>query len=100
MDISDILKRAYLRENEDVKIEVEHEGILEVPKGKNVEDLSEEHFKSLVKKKGYASIAHALTNLIVWNREKNKVLSHWADSMQNKLKSWVDKERESNPKFG
>ena len=35
-----------------VKIEVEHPGVLEVPEGKNVEDLGLDHFKKLIDKKG------------------------------------------------
>ena len=75
-----------LKESEPkVKIPVEHPGMLEVPEGKNVEDLPYSHFAALAKKKGYGKIAKALTNLIVWNKKKNPTLSKWADTMQNKL---------------
>ena len=99
--VTEMLQKRYLQEKETpVKIEVEHPGMLEVPEGKNVEDLPMSHFQDLVKKKSYESIARALTNLIVWNKTKNPTLSKWADNMQNNLKSWVDKERETNPDFG
>jgi len=74
-----------LKEAAGVKIPVKHPGVLEVPEGKDVEDLPYSHFAALAKKKGYGEIAKALTNLIVWNKEKNPSLSKWADKMQNKL---------------
>ena len=77
----DILKEGKSK----VKIPVEHPGMLEVPEGKDVEDLPYSHFSALAKKKGYGKIAKALTNLIVWNKTKNPSLSAWADKMQNKL---------------
>lgn len=77
-----LLKEA---EKPKVKIPVSHPGVLEVPEGKDVEDLAYSHFQALAKKKGYAKIAHALTNLIVWNKTKNPTLSKWADRMQNRL---------------
>jgi hypothetical protein len=78
-----------------VKIPIKHPGVLEVPEGKDVENLPLDHFKDLVKKKGLSTISKALTNLIVWNREKNPTLSSKIDAIQNKVTSWVEKERES-----
>jgi hypothetical protein len=75
-----------------VKIEVEHEGVLEVPEGKNVEDMPLAHFVDLAKRKGFAKISRALINLKVWNREKNKPLSSWADDMQEKVAKALGKE--------
>ena len=77
-----------------VKILVEHPGILEVPEGKNVEDLPMSHFQDLIKKKGWVEISKALINLKVWNRERDKPLSSWADGMQEKLAKWVESQRE------
>ena len=77
-----------------VKIPVEHPGVLEVPEGKNVEDLPESHFKALIKKKGWEEISKALTNLHTWNETKNPTLSSWADKMQAKLAKSVEKQRE------
>lgn len=71
---------------ESANIEVKNAGILEVPQGKNVEDLPLSHFENLVKKHDYASIARALINLEVWNKDKNKSLSKWASDMHDKLK--------------
>lgn len=87
-----------LREQK-VKIPVEEPGKLEVPKGKNVEDLPERHFQSLVKKKGWVKISKALINLKVWNKTRNKELSVWADKMQEKLAAWVEKQREAGKKL-
>jgi hypothetical protein len=48
-------ERSYLqalKESEPkVKIPVENPGVLEVPEGKDVEDMGENHFKGLIKKK-------------------------------------------------
>ena len=67
------------------EIEVKHEGILEVPEGKNIEDLPIKHFQKLIDKKGYEAVIKALTNLEVWNKNKNKELSSWAKGMIQKL---------------
>lgn len=82
-----------------VKIPVEEPGKLEVPEGKNVEDLPESHFQDLIKKKGWVEISKALINLKVWNKTKNKELSDWADKMQEKLAAWVEKQREAGKKL-
>ena len=68
-----------------VEIEVKHEGILEVPEGKNVEDLPISHFVDLAKKKGLSKITKALNNLQVWNKKKNPELSKWAGDMIDKV---------------
>lgn len=77
------VKKKKNKKNEE--IEVKHEGILEVPEGKNVEDLPIKHFQNLINKNGYESIIKALTNLEVWNKNKNKTLSSWAAGMIQKL---------------
>jgi hypothetical protein len=82
-------------EEQKVKIPVEEPGKLEVPEGKNVEDMPESHFQGLIKKKGWEDISKALVNLKVWNKDKNKPLSSWADKMQEKLSTWVEKQRKS-----
>jgi len=89
--ISQKLQMLYEKDSS-VKIPVEHPGLLEVPEGQNVEDLSFEHFKKLAKKKGFEAISKGLTNLITWNKEKNPSLSKWADSMQNKLHNWNEEQ--------
>jgi hypothetical protein len=68
-----------------VKIPVEHPGVLEVPEGKNVEDLPYSHFAALAKKKGFGEISKALTNLHTWNKDKHPALASWADKMQQRL---------------
>lgn len=75
----------------DVEIEVKHEGILEVPEGKNVEDLPVSHFVNLAKKKGTGKITKALNNLQVWNKKKNPSLSKWAGDMIDKLNKRMEK---------
>jgi len=82
-----------------VKIPVEEPGKLEVPEGKNVEDLPESHFQALINKKGWADISKALINLKVWNKDRNKPLSSWADKMQEKLAAWVEAKRKSGKKI-
>lgn len=88
----DILKE----EKPKVKIPVSHPGVLEVPEGKDVENLPISHFKELVKKKGLSAVSKALTNLIVWNKKKNPTLSNKVDSIQNQVTAWVEKERETS----
>ena len=80
-----------LRE-QDVEIEVKHEGILEVPEGKNVDDLPFSHFEKLVKKKGLSKITKALNNLQVWNKNDDKKLSKWAGDMIDKLNKKLKKD--------
>lgn len=76
---------------EGVKIPIKHPGVLEVPEGKNVEDLPESHFENLISKKGWGEISKALTNLHVWNKDKNPTLAGWANKMQEKLAKKHDK---------
>jgi hypothetical protein len=88
--------RNFLGEQEpQVKIPVKHPGVLEVPEGKDVESLGEDHFKSLIDKKGWEEISKALTNLHTWNKDKNPSLASWANNMQEKLAKWVEGKRES-----
>lgn len=77
---------------QDVEIEVEHEGILEVPEGKKVDELPLSHFEKLAKKKGLSKITRALNNLQVWNKNDDKQLSKWAGDMIDKLKKKMGKD--------
>ena len=107
MRIGDILRDNGINENyrtnklkrrlheQDIEIEVKHEGILEVPEGKNVDDLPVSHFVNLAKKKGLSKITKALNNLQVWNKKKNPSLSKWAGNMIDK----VSKKMEKNEAF-
>lgn len=85
-----ISKRTNLTE-QDVEIEVKHEGVLEVPEGKNVDDLPISHFEKLAKRKGLGKITKALNNLQVWNKKKNPSLSKWAGDMIDKLNKRMKK---------
>lgn len=75
----------------DSEIPVKNEGILEVPEGKNVDDLPVSHFKKLIDKKGRKAIIRALTNLEVWNKNDNKSLSSWAKKMKKSLEGYGEK---------
>jgi hypothetical protein len=98
MKLNEFLNR--LNEVEDVEdIEVEHPGLLEVPKGKEVDDLPLSHFKSLVEKKGYEEVIRGLQNLRRWNKNRDTKLSNWADDIMDRMKDWVEKKREDNPDF-
>jgi len=93
-----LIKRSYLsllKEQAKVKIPVKHPGVLEVPEGKDVEDLGEEHFKKLISKKGWPEISKALTNLHTWNKDRNPKLSKWADNMQAKLSKKFSEESQT-----
>jgi hypothetical protein len=80
-----------LREK-NVEIDVKHEGILEVPEGKNVNDLPMSHFEKLAKKKGLGKITKALNNLQVWNKNDDPELSKWAGNMIDKLNKKLKKD--------
>ena len=77
---------------QDAEIEVKHEGILEVPDGKNVDDLPMSHFEKLAKKKGLSKITKALNNLQVWNKNDDPELSKWAGNMIDKLNKKLKKD--------
>ncbi|MGD2072715.1 MAG: hypothetical protein PVG65_04425 [Candidatus Thorarchaeota archaeon] len=104
MDIKNLPEEEYLQnlkvmhgiteQKPKVKIPVEHPGLLEVPEGKNVEDLPLSHFKALIKKKGWEKISKGLTNLHTWNKDKNPKLASWADKTQEKLAKWIESQRE------
>lgn len=81
--------------NEAVEIEVKHSGILEVPEGKNVDDLPIKHFVDLANKKGLSKITKALNNLQVWNKNKDPKLSKWAGDMIDKVTKRVENQKES-----
>ena len=91
--------KSQLNEEDVEDIEVENPGLLEVPKGKDVDDLPLSHFKDLVEKKGYEEVIRGLQNLRRWNKNREPSLSSWADDMMDKLKDWVEKKREDNPDF-
>lgn len=61
------------------------EGVLEVPEGKEVDDLTVSHFKKLIDKKGRETVIRALTNLQNWFKNKKPSLSKWAASMKKSL---------------
>lgn len=77
---------------EGTEIPVKHPGVLEVPEGKNVDDLPMSHFEKLANKKGLGKITKALNNLQVWNKKKNPELAKWADSMIDKLNKKLKKD--------
>ena len=81
-----------LKEKETSNIEVKHEGILEVPEGKNVDDLPLSHFVNLANKKGLSKITKALNNLQVWNKNDDPKLSKWAGDMIDKLNKKLKKD--------
>jgi len=73
-----------------VEIEAENPGLLEVPKNRKITSMSLNHFKELIKEKGWEPISKGLVNLQVWNKNKNPGLSAWARRVRKKLKKWVD----------
>lgn len=97
-----IVYNIYVKEKDNMKegveIEVKHEGILEVPEGKNVEDLPIKHFVDLAKKKGLSKITKALNNLQVWNKKKNPSLSKWAGDMIDKVSKRMEKKESWYPR--
>ena len=81
-----------INEKETSNIEVKHEGVLEVPEGKNVDDLPLSHFVDLANKKGLSKITKALNNLQVWNKNDDPKLSKWAGNMIDKLNKKLKKD--------
>jgi hypothetical protein len=73
-------------------------GVLEVPEGKTLESLGIDHFKELIKKKGWPAISEAITNLNVENKNKNPDFSSWANDMQDRCSTWVEMQRKAEGK--
>ena len=90
--VSEFLERVY---EQPVRIKVKHPGVLEIPEESSVDKMPFSHFQALAKRKGLAPISRALTNLIVWNKEKNPTLSKKVDSIQNRLTKWAEEQREA-----
>ena len=91
--IKGVREESYKRlKEQDVEIEVKHKGILEVPEGKNVDDLPVSHFVNLAKKKGLSKITKALNNLQVWNKNDDPQLSKWAGDMIDTVSKKMEKE--------
>lgn len=91
-NLAEFEEKLSVQEKETPDIEVKHIGILEVPEGKNVDDLPVSYFVDLAKKKGLSKIIRALNNLQVWNKNDNKKLSKWAGDMIDKLNNKLVKE--------
>lgn len=81
-----------INEKETPDIEIKNKGILEVPEGKNVNDLPLSHFVNLANKKGLSKITKALNNLQVWNKNDDPKLSKWAGDMIDKLNKKLKKD--------
>lgn len=86
------ITRHNINEKETPNIEVKNKGILEVPEGKNVDDLPLSHFVNLANKKGSSKITKALNNLQVWNKNDDTKLSKWAGNMIDKLNKKLKKD--------
>ena len=71
---------------EGAKIEVEHEGLLEVPKGKKFYDLPMSHYEKLVGEKGYEKVIRGLANLEVWNKNDDPSIADKANKIAEALK--------------
>lgn len=82
-----------------VKIGPVKKGELELPKGKDVDETSEEHFKNLIKKDGWEKVSKRINTLHVWNKNKNPELAAKMDALQAKLSKWVESKRKEDPDF-
>jgi hypothetical protein len=69
-------------------------GVLDIPEGKKVTDLSLSHFETLAQKKGIGAVSRALNNLARWNTKKDPKLSQWAIGMLNRFVGWADKNQD------
>jgi len=70
---------------EDIK--VEHEGILNIPEGKNFWSMSQSHYINLAKNKGKQAVMRALTNLERWNKNDDPDISAKARKLIDGLKN-------------
>lgn len=68
------------------------EGVLAVPKDKDVEDMPVSHFKKLIDKKGRKAIIRALTNLQNWFKYSKPSLSKWAIGMKRSIGDYGSKD--------
>ena len=81
-------------------IDVKNVGVLEVPEGKNVDDLPIYHFVDIAKKRGLSTVTRALNNLQVWNKNKDPKLSKWARDMIDKVtKRFENQKNESISRY-
>ena len=81
-------------------IDVKNVGVLEVPEGKNVDDLPIYHFVDIAKKRGLSTVTRALNNLQVWNKNKDPKLSKWAGDMIDKVtKRFENQKNESISRY-
>jgi hypothetical protein len=58
------------------------------------------YYQGQVKSRGFNAVNGALNNIIDYNKDKDKALVQKLTKMQADLKTWVDKQREADPKFG
>ena len=91
-----MVRKLTIKESQDVEIEVQNKGVLEVPEGKSVDELPIKHFVAIADKRGLDTVTKALNNLQVWNKNKNKALSKWAGDMIDKVsKRFENRKNES-----
>jgi hypothetical protein len=73
--------------DEAVNIDVEHKGLLEIPKDKKFWEMPLSFYDDLVDKKGYDAIIKGLNNLKVWNKNDDPSIAKKADRIMDALKS-------------
>lgn len=74
-------------------IEVKHPGILEIPEGKNFDDMPLSHYINLGKKKGKKDIMAGLLNIERWNKNDDPDISKKARKIIDSLtdnKEWIE----------
>lgn len=71
--------------NEKVQIPVENPGILQIPSDKKFWEMPLDYYQKLVKKIGYAPVIKALTNLEIWNKNKDPKQSKQAKNIIKQL---------------
>lgn len=83
--ISKIVESLKIEEDK-IEIKVKHEDLLEVPRNRKFWNLSLNHYKKLINKKGYNRVIRALNNVEIWNRKENPAMSKRASEIMIKLK--------------
>jgi hypothetical protein len=95
------IKKDIISEQDEPQVQIGpvKKGELEVPEGKDVEDVSIEHFKDLIKKDGWDQVSKRIITLKVWNKNKDPKLANKMDDLQADLAKWVEDKRKENPDF-
>ena len=90
----DYLNHLFEKEGPKVKIPIERGDL-----GLSLDAPIEDYKDQLKKGKDWDEMSQQIKTLAIFNKNKHPEISKKADLLRDKLASWVEKERESNPDF-